>query len=54
MRLDEYMFINLKLKLYKNIYITNLPGYLFVFVFLFVIIVFYTKAYEVAANRASQ
>jgi len=48
------MFINLQLKLYRNIYIASLPCSLFVFVFLFVMIVFYTRTYEVACNRAPQ
>ena len=46
------MFINLKLKLYKKNYIASLPCSLFVFVSLFVMIVFYMGAYEVAGNRA--
>jgi len=48
------MFINLKLKLFRNIYIASLPCSLFVFVSLSVIIMFYTGAYEVVDNRAPQ
>ena len=45
------MFINLKLKLYRNIYIASLPCSLFVFVSLSVMILFYTGADELAGNR---
>ena len=48
------MFIKLKLKLYRNIYIASLPCYLFVFVSLSVMIGFYTGANEIAGNRAPQ
>jgi len=36
------MFINFKLKLYKNICIVSLPCYLFVFVSLLVMFILYT------------
>jgi len=48
------MFINLKLKLYRNFYIASLSCYLFVFVSLSVMIVLYTGAYDIAGNRAPQ
>jgi len=44
--------IILKLKLYK--FLASLPCYLSVFVFLSVMIVFYTGAYEIVGNRAPQ
>ena len=48
------MFINLKLKLYRNIYIVSLPYSLFVFVSLSMMIVFYMEVYEVVGNRTPQ
>jgi len=48
------VFINLKFKLYRNIYIASLPCSLFVFVSLSVMIVFYTGADEVTGNKIPQ
>jgi len=48
------MFINLKLKLYRNIHIVSLPYSLFVFVSLSMMIVFYMEVYEVVGNRTPQ
>jgi len=48
------MFINLKLKLYRNIYIASLPCSLFMFAYLSMMIMFYTGEDEVIGNKVPQ
>ena len=52
MRIDELCLLIWNLNYIKTFYIDSLPYYLFVFVSLYVMIVLYTGADEIAGNRA--
>jgi len=52
MRIYEFCVSIWNLNYIKKFVIASLPGYLFVFVSLFMMIVLYTRAYEIAGNRA--